>query len=78
MDDRGPEILETMRGDARQAIAWAADAGADWISEAKTVAMAAMRKRICYDHGRLDLAVLQETVRRDLPVLLRRLNAISR
>lgn len=39
-------------------------------------AMAGMRNRIYHDYGGLDVAVLKETVRRDLPALLRRLDAI--
>lgn len=39
-------------------------------------AMAGMRNRIYHDYGRLDVAVLAETVRRDLPALVRALDAI--
>ncbi len=39
-------------------------------------AMAGMRNRIYHDYGRTDPAVLRETVRRELPALRKRLDAI--
>lgn len=39
-------------------------------------AIAGMRNRIYHEYGRLDAAILRETVIRDLPALLKRLDAI--
>jgi uncharacterized protein with HEPN domain len=41
-------------------------------------AIAAMRNRIYHEYGNLDVAVLRETVARDLPALLKRLDAMLR
>ncbi len=41
-------------------------------------AIAGMRNRIVHDYGHLDRDVLAETVRRDIPELLRHLNVILR
>jgi uncharacterized protein with HEPN domain len=39
-------------------------------------AIAGMRNRIYHEYGSLDVAILRETVARDLPALLKRLDAI--
>jgi len=98
-----------MREHARQAIAWAREAGSRWVGDPKTVAavahavgqvgeaarrvstatravepdvawaaIAGMRNRIYHEYGSLDVAILRETVSRDLPELLKRLDAMLR
>jgi len=54
--------VSTLTRAAHPDIAWAAIAG--------------MRNRIYHEYGSLDVAVLRETVGRDLPALLKRLDAI--
>jgi len=107
MDERERLALEEMRRSAGRAMEWAAEAGADWTSDEKTVAAVAhavaqvgerarsisrrtradhpaipwaaiigMRDRIYHDYGRVDPAVLGDTVRRDLRELDRQISAI--
>lgn len=54
--------VSTATGAAYADIAWAAIAG--------------MRNRIYHEYGSLDVAILRETVGRDIPALLKRLDAI--
>jgi uncharacterized protein with HEPN domain len=41
-------------------------------------AISGMRNRIYHEYGSLDVAILRETVARDLPALLKRLDAMLR
>jgi len=109
LDEREREALSLMREHARQAVAWAREAGSSWTDDPKTVAavahavgqvgeaarristatraayadvawaaIAGMRNRIYHQYGSLDVAILRETVARDVPALLKRLDTMLR